>query len=149
MAPPSEAWVQPGIEHAASSEAWLRHTLEEILSQIRVLLDVDGCAFQTIDHERRHIQLAASWFETPALRATMQPILERTYDPDRGGVTEAAVERGVPILIRDVETWSGAEALRARLRNQLDPPAALDRGLRDAAAIGVIRALEDRLHRRP
>jgi serine phosphatase RsbU (regulator of sigma subunit)/GNAT superfamily N-acetyltransferase len=124
MTLPSDAWVQPGIEHAASSEAWLRHTLEEILSQIRVLLDIDGCAFQTVDFERSHIFLAASWFETPELRATMRPILERTYDPERGGVTEAAVERGEPILIRDVETWRGAGALRARLRNQLDPESA-------------------------
>src|SRR5215207_10996773 len=124
MTLPSEPWVQPGIEHAASSEAWLRHTLEEILSQIRVLLDIDGCAFQIVDLERSHIFLAASWFETAAMRATMQPILERTYDPDRGGVTEAAVERGEPILIRDVEAWRGAGALRARLRNQLDPESA-------------------------
>src|SRR5215217_4873039 len=114
MTLPSEPWVQPGIEHAASSEAWLRHTLAEILSQIRVLVDI----------ERSHIFLAASWFETAAMRATMQPILERSYDPERGGVTEAAVERGEPILIRDVEAWRGAGALRARLRNQLDPEAA-------------------------
>ena len=64
MARAGEARTEQGIEHAASSEAWLRHTLEEILSQIRVLLDVDGCAFQTIDFERSHITPAASWFET-------------------------------------------------------------------------------------
>lgn len=46
---PSVGRLPPAYEHAASSEAWLRRTLEEILSQIRVLLDVDGCAFQTID----------------------------------------------------------------------------------------------------
>jgi len=124
MTLPNDARVQPGIVHAASSETWLRQTLDEILSQIRVLLDIDGCAFQTIDLERRHIHLAASWFETPALRAAMQPVLERTYDPDRGGVTEAAVERNEPILIGDLETWKGAGALRARLRDQLDPQAA-------------------------
>ena len=38
--------MEPSIEHAASSAVWLRHTLEEILSQVRVLLDVNGCAFQ-------------------------------------------------------------------------------------------------------
>ncbi len=108
------------IEHAASSEAWLRHTLEEILSQIRVLLDIDGCAFQTVDHEHRHIRLSASWFERRELRTLMQPILERTYDPERGGVTEAAVERGEPILIEDMESWKGAGALRARLALTLD-----------------------------
>ena len=47
MAPAGQARTEQGIEHAASSERWLRHTLEEILSQVRVLLDVDGCAFQT------------------------------------------------------------------------------------------------------
>jgi len=114
----------PAFEHAASSEAWLRHTLEEILSQIRVLLDVDGCAFQTIDLERSTITQAASWFERPELRIAMGPVLERPYDSERGGVTEAAVERGEPLLITDVERWRGGGALRARLRSQLGEEAA-------------------------
>ncbi len=112
--------MQPSIEHAASSEAWLRHTLEEILSQVRVLLDIDGCAFQTVDHEHQHIRPAASWFEHAELRSVMQPILDRPYDPERGGVTEAAVERGESILISDMGGWRGAGALRARLALQLD-----------------------------
>ena len=116
--------MDPGIEHAASSAAWLRHTLEEILVQLRVLLDIDGCAFQTVDRERGHISLAAAWFETPAIRATLRPVLERPYDPERGGVTEAAIERGRPLLLGDVSHWSGAEALRARLREHLDEAAA-------------------------
>ncbi|MEY2440874.1 MAG: hypothetical protein QOJ46_300 [bacterium] len=112
--------MKQGIEHAATSETWLRHTLEEILSQIRVLLDVDGCAFQTIDFERRHITPAASWFETAELRTAMAPVFDRPYEPERGGVTEAAVERGETVLIDDMEHWRGAAALRARLRAQLD-----------------------------
>jgi GAF domain-containing protein len=124
MAASGHARTEQGIEHAASSERWLRHTLEEILSQIRVLLDVDGCAFQTIDVDRRRITQAASWFETAAMRAAMAPVFERPYDPERGGVTEAAVERGETVLIADIEHWRGAGALRARLRAQLDPEAA-------------------------
>ncbi|HEV7804797.1 MAG TPA: GNAT family N-acetyltransferase [Solirubrobacteraceae bacterium] len=124
MTPTGEAGIEPRIEHAASSETWLRHTLEEILSQVRVLLDVDGCAFQTIDLERRHIIPAASWFETSELRTAMEPVLDRPYDPARGGVTEAAVERGDSVLITDMESWKGAGALRMRLRHQLDPEAA-------------------------
>jgi sigma-B regulation protein RsbU (phosphoserine phosphatase) len=116
--------MEPGIEHAASSAAWLRHTLEEILSQVRVLLDIDGCAFQTVDWERGHISPAAAWFETQEVRAAMQPVLDRPYDVARGGVTEAAIERGVPLLITDIQTWGGAQALRARLREQLDEDAA-------------------------
>lgn len=117
----SDAGREPGIEHAASSAVWLRQTLEEILSQIRVLLDIDGCAFQTVDWSTRHITPAAAWFETPEIRAALQPVLDRPYDAARGGVTEAAIERGESVLIGDIETWRGAGALRARLRLQLDP----------------------------
>ena len=52
--------MEAGIEHAASSAIWLRHTLEEILSQVRVLLDIDGCAFQTVDWEPRVPQLVVT-----------------------------------------------------------------------------------------
>ncbi|MGH2901148.1 MAG: GAF domain-containing protein, partial [Solirubrobacteraceae bacterium] len=119
-----EAGREPSIEHAASSAVWLRHTLEEILSQVRVLLDVDGCAFQTVDWERGQISPAAAWFETPAVRAALQPVLDRPYDVARGGVTEAAIERGESLLVSDIETWPGAQALHARLREQLDDEAA-------------------------
>ncbi len=120
----SDAGTEPGIEHAATSAVWLRQTLEEILMQLRVLLDIDGCAFQTVDWETGHISPAAAWFETPEIRTALQPVLDRPYDPARGGVTEAAIERGESILIGDIETWRGAGALRARLRLQLDPAAA-------------------------
>jgi hypothetical protein len=35
----------------AEAPTWLRHTLEEIVGQIRRLLDVSGCAFQVVDFE--------------------------------------------------------------------------------------------------
>ncbi|HUR86218.1 MAG TPA: GNAT family N-acetyltransferase [Solirubrobacteraceae bacterium] len=114
------AGTEPRIEHAETSEAWLRQTLEEILRQLRVLLEIDGCAFQIVDAEHGHIHPAAAWFETPAIRATLRPVLDRSYDADRGGVTEAAIESGRPLLIDDVTRWPGADALRERLRAQLD-----------------------------
>ena len=116
--------MEPSIEHAESSAVWLRHTLEEILAQVRVLLDVDGCAFQTVDWERGHISPAAAWFETQEVRAALQPVLDRPYDVDRGGVTEAAIERGDSVLITDIVSWRGADPLRMRLREQLDAAAA-------------------------
>ncbi len=116
--------MEPSIEHAASSAVWLRHTLEEILSQVRVLLDIDGCAFQTVDWERGQISPAAAWFETQEVRSALTPVLDRPYDVDRGGVTEAAIERGEPVLIDDIVSWRGAAALRMRLDEQLDPQAA-------------------------
>lgn len=119
-----DAGKEPSIEHAASSAVWLRHTLEEILSQVRVLLDIDGCAFQTVDWERGHISPAAAWFETQEVRSALTPVLDRPYDVERGGVTEAAIERGEPLLIEDIVSWRGAAALRMRLDEQLGPEAA-------------------------
>jgi len=108
------------IEHAGSSGAWLRRTLDEILLQIRILLDVDGCAFQTVDWEQGHIRPAAAWFDTPETRAMLQPIIDRPYDPERGGITEAAIALGEPMLLAGIETWEGAGRLRARLNEQLE-----------------------------
>jgi GAF domain-containing protein len=116
----NQAGLEARIEHAASSEAWLRHTLEEILGQLRVLLDVDGCAFQTVDWGAGHIHAAAAWFETPQIRATLRPLLDRPYDARRPGLTEAAIEGGRPLLLDDVEAWKGGARLRERLHEQLD-----------------------------
>ena len=46
----------------AEAPTWLRHTLEEIVGQIRRLLDVSGCAFQVVDFEAGLISPAAAWF---------------------------------------------------------------------------------------
>jgi GAF domain-containing protein len=100
---------------------WLRHTLEEILEQIRRLLDVSGCAFQVVDFDEGVIRPAAAWFATDAVRAAMSPVLERRYDRARPGVTEAAIERGDALLIRRFEDWEGAARLRQRLEEELDP----------------------------
>jgi hypothetical protein len=80
-------------EHAPAAKDWLSQTLGEILSQVRRLLDVNGCAFQVVDWEARTIRVAAAWFATHEVRDALAPILTRPYDPDRPGVTEAAIER--------------------------------------------------------
>jgi GAF domain-containing protein len=113
-----------GIDDAATGEAWLRQTLDEILSRIRRLVDIDGCAFQVVDWDRRVIRPAAQWFADEETRAALEPILTRPYEPERPGVTEAAIERGEPLLIASAAEWEGAEALRARLRESLDPDVA-------------------------
>ena len=111
-----------GIDDDAA-EAWLGQTLDEILARIRTLLDVDGCAFQVVDWERRLIHPAAQWFADEATRRVLEPVLTRPYDPERAGVTEAAIERGEPLLIASATDWPGAERLRARLRESLAPEA--------------------------
>jgi GAF domain-containing protein len=100
---------------------WLRHTLEEIVGQIRRLLDVSGCAFQIVDFEEGMIRPAAQWFATDEVRSAMTPVLARPYDAERPGVTEAAIERGEALLIQRFDDWEGAAPLRERLQAELDP----------------------------
>ena len=100
---------------------WLRHTLEEIIGQIRRLLDVSGCAFQVVDFEEGMIRPAAQWFATDEVRSAMTPVLTRPYDIERPGVTEAAIERGDALLIERFDDWAGAGPLIERIRAELDP----------------------------
>jgi GAF domain-containing protein/GNAT superfamily N-acetyltransferase len=111
-------------EHAPAAKDWLSQTLEEILSQIRRLLEVNGCAFQVVDWDAGTIRVAAAWFQTEEVREALAPILTRPYDPERPGVTEAAIERGSPLLLQSIEDWEGAAALHARLVERLSPSAA-------------------------
>jgi GAF domain-containing protein len=113
-----------GVVHAAGSQEWLRRTLEEIVAQVRALLDVTGVSFLVVDWERRHISPAASWFASEDVRAVFGRVLDRPYDPDRPGVTEAAIESGEPIRIERIEDWPGGDALRRRLHETLEPAAA-------------------------
>jgi GAF domain-containing protein len=100
---------------------WLRRTLEEIIGQIRRLLDVSGCAFQVVDFEAGMIRPAAMWFATDEVRVAMTPVLERPYDIERPGVTEAAIESGNALLIERFDEWEGAGPLAERLKAELDP----------------------------
>jgi GAF domain-containing protein len=100
---------------------WLRHTLDEIIGQIRRLLDVSGCAFQVIDFEAGMIRPAAAWFASDEARDSMTPVLERPYDRERPGVTEAAIEQGEALLLQRFEDWEGAVALHQRLEAELEP----------------------------
>jgi GAF domain-containing protein/GNAT superfamily N-acetyltransferase len=108
----------------SSSQAWLTRTLEEILFQIRSLLDLSGAAFQVVDAARREIEAAAAWFASDDARNAFGPILRRPYEPQRPGVTEAAIEAGRPLLIARLEGWEGAARLRQRLAERLPAEAA-------------------------
>jgi hypothetical protein len=100
---------------------WLRRTLEEIVAQLRRLFDLTGCAFIVVDWERRHIDPITAWFSSPAVEQAFGAVLSRPYDPERPGITEAAIERRAPLRMSDIEAWPGAAALRRRLYEQLPP----------------------------
>jgi len=102
------------------TEGWLHDTLEQLIAQIRTLLDVTGVAFVTVDEERNAIRPAAAWFTSDEASRAFTPLLARPYDPERGGVTEAAVESGAAVLIPRMGDWPGAEGLRDRLGERLD-----------------------------
>ena len=97
------------------SESWLKETLDQIVGQLRALIDLSGVAFEVVDVERGEIRPAASWFATDEAARAFTPVLARPYDPKRPGVTEAAIERGSALLIPSIEEWPGADALRRRL----------------------------------
>ena len=102
------------------TEGWLHDTLEQLITQIRALLDVTGVAFVTVDAERAEIRPAAAWFGSEDAARAFEPLLTRPYEAERGGVTEAAVESGAAVLIPRVSEWPGAERLRQRLAESLD-----------------------------
>ena len=60
-----------------------------------------------------------AWFSSPKVREALGAVLDRPYEPERAGITEAAIERGAPLLMSDIERWPGAEAMRSRLEDQL------------------------------
>jgi GAF domain-containing protein len=91
------------------------------VSALRELFELSGCAFLVVDWERRHISPAAAWFASDAVRNTFGAVLDRPYEPERAGITEAAIESGSPLLLTDIGAWAGADALRRRLHDQLPP----------------------------
>jgi GAF domain-containing protein/GNAT superfamily N-acetyltransferase len=103
------------------TESWLRDTLEEIVEQLRALIDVSGAAFEVVDAVRGEIHPAAAWFASEEASRAFSPVLTRPYDPEHPGVTEAAIERGSALLIPSIEEWPGVAGLRARLEAGGDP----------------------------
>ena len=87
---------------------WLNQTLEQIVAQLRRAFDLSGCAFLVVDWEERYIRPAAAWFSSRAVREALGAVLSRPYDPERAGITEAAIETRAPLLIGGIESWPGA-----------------------------------------
>jgi GAF domain-containing protein len=95
----------PRPDHEPDS-LWL--ALDRIIEHVRTLVRCDIASFQIVDAERTSIEPVASWFTTPALRAELEPFLRRPYDRRRPGLTEAALERGGPMLLPRLEDWQAA-----------------------------------------
>lgn len=105
-------------------EGTLAATLDAILDQLRLLLDPTGCAFLIVEGDPARIRPAAAWFSSPEVAGAMGPILQRPYDPQRPGLTEAALAGGVTLVVPEMAKWRGAAAMRERLREGLDAASA-------------------------
>ena len=77
---------EDGWDHRSArrrlSESWLHDTLEQLIDQIRALLDVTGVAFVTIDADRAAIRPAAAWFATEEASRAFTPLLAAPLRPD-------------------------------------------------------------------
>src|SRR3954469_23320761 len=122
-----------GAQAGTVTQGWLHDTLEQLIDQIRTLLDVTGVAFVTVDRDRAAIRPAAAWFASEEASRAFTPLLERPYDPERAGVTEAAVESGRAVLIPRVAEWQGAARLRGRPAGRARAAGAPGRAPRRAA----------------
>src|SRR3954462_5976033 len=97
------------------TEGWLHDTLQQLIEQIRALLDVTGVAFVTVDEDREAIRPAAAWFVNQEASRAFSPLLARPYEPDRGGAPEGAVEPGPAVVTPRGGEGPGAEGLRERV----------------------------------
>jgi GAF domain-containing protein len=96
---------------------WL--ALDRIIEHVRMLVRCDVASFQIVDSARTSIEPVASWFATPALRASLEPFLRRRYDRTRPGLTEAALERGGPLLLPRLEDWEASPRMLEAAREVL------------------------------
>jgi GAF domain-containing protein len=102
----------------------LQFALDRIIEHVRSLVTCDVASFQIVDPSRKRVEPVASWFATPALEAALDPFLRRPYDRARPGLTEAALERGRPLLLPRLEDWEAARHMKAGAREAIGEKAA-------------------------
>lgn len=82
--------------------------LDLVLEHLRRLIRADAALLLSVDRGRTAITPNASWFSSSELRGALEPSLERPYDRQRPGLTEATLERGRPLLLPRLEDWEAA-----------------------------------------
>ena len=107
------------IAHGHAEDDSLWPALERIIDHVRDLVRCDVATFQIVTATRDRVEPAASWFANPALRAALEPFLHRPYDRRRPGLTEAALERGSPILLPRLEDWEAAARMVEAARDAM------------------------------
>jgi serine phosphatase RsbU (regulator of sigma subunit) len=83
-----------------------------VLAHLRRLLRADAAMLMSVDRDRTAIEPGASWFSSPELEEALGPAMRRPYDRRRPGLTEAALERGRPLMLPRLEDWEAGGYLR-------------------------------------
>jgi serine phosphatase RsbU (regulator of sigma subunit) len=101
---------------AEAAESPVRRTpgdpLGLVLAHLRRLVRADAALLLSVDRDRTAIEPDAAWFSSPDLQAALAPALRRPYDRRRPGLTEAALERGRPLMLPRLEDWEAGGYLR-------------------------------------
>jgi serine phosphatase RsbU (regulator of sigma subunit) len=82
--------------------------IELVLAHVRRLVRADAAMLLSLDRERSAFAPIASWFSTPELEAALSPGMQRPYSRDKPWLSEAAIERGRPLLLPRLEDWEAA-----------------------------------------
>lgn len=82
--------------------------LDLVLGHLRRLVRADAAVLLSVDRDRTAIEPTAAWFSSTELRDALTPALRRPYDRRRPGLTEAALERGRPLMLPRLEDWEAA-----------------------------------------
>jgi len=82
--------------------------LDLVFEHLRRLVRADAAVLMSVDRERSTVEPSASWFSSTELHSALTPALTRPYDRNRPGLTEAALERGRPLLLPRLEDWEAA-----------------------------------------
>jgi serine phosphatase RsbU (regulator of sigma subunit) len=82
--------------------------LDLVLQHLRHLVRADAAMLLGLDRGRTHFEPIASWFSSPELAAVLTPGMHRPYSRDKPWLSEAALERGRPLLLPRLEDWEAA-----------------------------------------
>jgi len=82
--------------------------LDLVLQHLRGLVRADAAMLLGLDRDRTAFEPIASWFSSPELEAILAPGMRRPYSRESPWLSEAALERGRPLLLPRLEDWEAA-----------------------------------------
>lgn len=89
--------------------------LDLVLERLRDVVGVDAAIVTAVDRDRTAVEPLAWWFASPELERAVAPAAGRPYRRERPWLTEAAIERGRPLLLARLEDWEAAADVDGRL----------------------------------